>query len=823
MSASLIGKIEQARQRLQQGDLAAARLLCEQVLKSAPRNGEALCLLGVGCLIEGRARDAASYLDQAVAASPQHGVALDHLGLAHLLLGQFADAERALRQAAALAGAPASVHMRLGLAVLQQQRYPEAVRLLQRALEMDSQDIDCRLNLGQALARAGDRAAARDQFEAVLRLDPGHADAMFNLGVVALEQDELDAARLWFERACAQSPQHVEALTSLGVVLQKQQDLEAAAGCFLRALEIDPASAAAGNNLAHTRVLQNRLEEAREQYRTTLARAPGWVEAHEGLAAVCLKLARLKEAIVHLREALRLGGGNCGIWTALAEALFQDGQLDEAGAAASRANELDLDAAGPYSMLALIHIVRNAPERAIAVLEAGYQRTGTDSLLGMLAHQLQRACDWEKWRVAWREIAGRLDHAADLGSPFWLFHNATTAEQQLCYTRRWAEARFGAASAPLAQAVAARATPRRVRIGYLSSEFHEHATTHLLAGVLEQHDRAQFEIFAYSYGPEDHSPMRARVRAACEHFADVAWDPNDAIVSRIRGDALDILIDLKGYTLGARTAILARRPCAVQVNWLGYPGTMGAGFIDYLITDGFIVPPGREPAYSERILRLAHCWQCNDRSRPVIAPLTRKEYGLPDDAFVYCCFNQSVKITPEVFDCWMNLLHRVPRAVLWLADDNPHATRNLGAAARARGSDPQRLVFAPRLPFDRHLARYRVADLALDTFPYTSHTTASDALWLGCPLVALCGETFAARVSGSILTACGMPELIAYTLPDYEELAYRLGANPGYASEVRARLSSLKSSAPLFDAAAFARDLERLYQELLQTAGEIRR
>jgi len=813
MPAPVVRLLEQAQERLQGGDVAGAQLLCEQALQRAPRDSEALCLLGIICLIEGRARDAVPYLEQAIAGMPWHGIALDHLGLAHLVLGQFAEAERVLRKAATLSGAPASVHMRLALAVLKQQRYREAIRLLQRALELEPQNIDCHLNLGQAFARAGDRAAARDQFETVLRLDPGHADAMFNLGVVALEQNDLDAARQWFERARTQSPRHIDALVNLGIVLQMQQHLDAATDCLRRALEIDPASAAAGNNLAHTLVLQNRLAEAREQYRATLARAPAMVEAHEGLATVCLKLGRLKEGILHLREILRLGSDSCGLWTALADALFQDGQLDEAESAATRANEMDLDATGPYSTLALIHIVRNSPERAIAVLEAGFQRTGANSLLGMLTHQLQRACEWGKWRTAWQEMASRLDGAADLGSPYWLLHEPTTAEQQLSYTRRWAEARFAATSASGARAIAGRGT-RRVRIGYLSSDFHEHATAHLLTGVLERHDRAQFEIFAYSYGPEDHSPARARVREACEHFIDIAWEPDDVVVSRIRDDALDILVDLKGYTAGSRTTILARRPCAIQVNWLGYPGTMGASCIDYLITDGFIVPPGREPAYSERILRLAHCWQCNDQSRPLVAPLTRKEYGLPDDGFVFCCFNQAVKITPEIFDCWMNLLDRVPHAVLWLADDNPQATRNLSAAAHERGIDAQRLVFAPRLPFAQHLARYGVADLALDTFPYTSHTTASDALWLGCPLVALCGETFASRVSGSILTACGMPELITYALADYVELAYRFGSDRGYTNQVRARLASVKSSAPLFDAAAFARDLERLYRDL---------
>lgn len=800
--------------------MAGAQILCEQVLRRSPRDPEALYLLGIGCLMAGRAQDAVPFLERAVLASPQHGAALENLGLAHLLLGRFAEAEHALRKGVALRGAPSSVHMRLGLAVLHQQRYPEAIDAFQRALKLEPRNLDCLLNLGQAFARLGDSEAARDHFETVLRLDPGHVDAMFNLGVLALERDELDQAQQWFERVRTRSPQHVDALVNLGIVLQKQHHLDEAAGCFRRALEIDPALAAAGNNLAHTLMLQGKLTAAREQYLATLSRVPGMIVAHEGLAAVCIRLGRLKEGIANLREVLRLDLDSCGIRTVLADALFQNGQLDEAESAAQRANELDPDAAGPYSVLAQIHTVRGEFERAAAVLETGFQRTGADSLLGMLTHQLRRICDWKKWREAWPQLASRLDQSAELGSPFWLLAESTTAQQQLSYTRRWSQRQFGDAGSAHEARRALLSGSRRLRIGYFSSDFQEHAAAYLLAEVLELHDRQRFEIFAYSYGPADQSPMRERLRQACEHFIDIAWDPDDIVVDRIRGDELDVLVDLKGYTVGARTAVLARRPCPVQINWLGYPGTMGAGFMDYLIADSYIIPAEQESAYAERILRLPHCYQPNDRKRPLAEPLSRAKYGLPDEGFVFCCFNQAVKITPEIFACWMSLLRRVPHSVLWLAEDNRHATRNLTEAAREHGLAPERLVFSPRLPYAQHLARYRAADLALDTFPYTSHTTASDALWSECPLIALCGETFAARVSGSILTACGLPELITYSLPDYEEAAYRFASDTDFAHRMRARLSSAKAGAPLFDSAAFTRNLERLYLDLAQSAVE---
>src|SRR5690606_24692659 len=348
----------------------------------------------------------------------------------------------------------------------------------------------------------------------------------------------------------------------------------------------------------------------------------------------------------------------------------------------------------------------------------------------------------------------------------------------------------------------------RLRIGYLSSDLQEHAVAYLIAEVFERHDRSRFEIFAYSHGPADASPMRNRLQAACEHFVDIARVPDDVAARRIRDDALDVLVDLKGYTAGERLAILARRPCRLQLSWLGYPGTTGASFIDGVIADSFVIPPGDEPHYSERVLRLPHSYQPNDRKRSVDEPLSRADYGLPESAFVFCCFNQTYKITPDVFSAWMRLLRAVPGSVLWLLESNPLARRNLAAAAQASGSAVERLLFAPRLPNAQHLARYRAADLALDTFPYTSHTTLSDALWCGCPTVGLCGQTFAARVSGSLLTSAGLPELITRNLADYEALAGRLASQPEFLEAIRARVAQARDASPLFDSAGFTRALE---------------
>jgi predicted O-linked N-acetylglucosamine transferase (SPINDLY family) len=309
--------------------------------------------------------------------------------------------------------------------------------------------------------------------------------------------------------------------------------------------------------------------------------------------------------------------------------------------------------------------------------------------------------------------------------------------------------------------------------------------------------------------------MRQRLRDACEHFVDIARESDDAAATRIRADGIDVLVDLKGYTLGDRLTILARRPCPIQVTWLGYPGTTGTEHVDYVIADAFIVPPAAEAHYAERVLRMPHCYQPNDRARAVAVPLTRAQYGLPADAFVFCCFNQSYKLSADVYDTWMQLLDAVPDSVLWLLESQVLAAENLRAYAHSRGITPERIVFAPRLPNAQHLARYRVADLVLDTFPYGSHTTMSDALWCGCPGIALCGESFASRVSGSLLQAAGMTDLVASSLGEYAAKALRLAADTALHASVRARLEHARNESSLFDPVRFARDLETIYGQVV--------
>jgi predicted O-linked N-acetylglucosamine transferase (SPINDLY family) len=355
----------------------------------------------------------------------------------------------------------------------------------------------------------------------------------------------------------------------------------------------------------------------------------------------------------------------------------------------------------------------------------------------------------------------------------------------------------------------------RIRIAYLSTDLHAHATATLMAGVFERHDRRRFETVAISFGIDDGSAMRARLKHGCDRFLDMNRETDIRIASLLRKEEIDIAVDLKGYTSEARPAIFALRPTPIQVNFLGFPATMGADFMDYIVADRFTIPSGHEAHFSEQVVRLPDTYQPNDKTRAEnTPPPSRTAAGLPETGFIFCCFNNSFKIQPAIFDIWIRQLRDVDGSVLWLLGDNPQAVENFRREATARGVAGERLVFAPRAPQDEHLARHRLADLFLDTLPYNAHTTTSDALWMGLPVLTCVGHTFAGRVAASVLHAAGLPELVTQTLTDYEALALSLARDPGRLAEIKAKLARNRETCALFDVSRFTRHLEAAYHTM---------
>lgn len=411
-------------------------------------------------------------------------------------------------------------------------------------------------------------------------------------------------------------------------------------------------------------------------------------------------------------------------------------------------------------------------------------------------------------------LAGGADH---LLPPFHLLSvPGVSAKQQRACSELWTRARRAAAGVahPAVRYAFDDGRGRKVRLGYLSNDFQEHATAHLLIEVLEAHARDDFEVFAYSFGADDGQSMRGRTVAACDRFVDVSDMDDQAAASRIHADGVDILIDLKGFTAGARTGIVLLRPAPVIVNYLGYPGTMGTGVCDYLITDRFLTPAASAPDYAEALAYMPHTYHPHGRRALPGGRPGRREAGLPDEGFVFCCFNQPYKISPDIFEIWCRLLAHVPDSVLWLLD-HPQAAGNLRGEAVRHGVDARRLVFGANLPQAAHLARLQLADLMLDTAPFNAHTTASDALWAGVPLVTCPGETFPSRVAGSILHAVGLGELVAEDLAGYFELAFGIATEPGRLSALKARLDANRLETPLFDVSAYTLGLETLYRGMM--------
>lgn len=438
------------------------------------------------------------------------------------------------------------------------------------------------------------------------------------------------------------------------------------------------------------------------------------------------------------------------------------------------------------------------------------------------ANASRQICQWGAVEAEEAAIARLLERTGTPISPFILLSSHVTPADHLRAARLYGRSLRVSRADRLPPAPPAD-PDRPIRIGYLSSDFYHHATAFLAVELFERHDRSAFELFAYSHGPDDGSAMRHRLVAAFDHFVEVGHMSAAEAARRIRADGIDILVDLKGYTLGCRTEILALRPAPVQVSFLGYPGTMGADFIDYVIGDRVVTPLAQAGDYDEKIVQLPGAYQPND-SRRAIAETTpsRAACGLPESGFVFCCFNNTYKITPALFRLWMRLLAQVPGSVLWLFEANPTARDNLVYEAASAGIDPDRIIFAPRMELAEHLARHTHADLFLDTLPYNAHTTASDALWCGVPVLTCMGESFASRVAASLLTAVGLPDLITTSLADYEALALALARDPDRLAKMKGHLKEARTRAPLFDAAAFTRGLEAAFHRMqaLRQAGK---
>ena len=562
------------------------------------------------------------------------------------------------------------------------------------------------------------------------------------------------------------------------------------------------------------------LEAAIDAYGHALKSTPGNYQALANRGIAFKLLGRIDEAVTSCRKCVAINPRYADGWNNLGIALMSADLADEAIIAYRKAVDLDPKFYQSWSNLGIVLAARGILDEAIACfrkalsLEPEY----TEALVQFIFRS-QSICQWDNLDAPLQCLVRQIGNGTGQINPFALLSICRDPEELLLSARKYAERIEGVVknlSFPKFEIYrVSKFDDQRLRIGYLSNDFHQHATTYLSAQLFESHDRSRFEVHAYSYGPDDGSPLRRRLQEGFEHFHEVRHESLINTAKQIYQDGIDVLVDLKGYTLGARTEIMAMRPAQVQVNFLGYPGTMGAEFIDYIIADRFVVPTAEEGSYSEAIVFMPVSYQVNDAHRKIDDTYpTRSSVGLPDRGIVFCCFNQAEKLTPEVFAVWMRLLKNVPDSVLWLLAFNSYTEKSLRARASSYGVDHGRLIFAPKIPYRKHLARYKHADLFLDTFPCNAHTTASDALWGGCPVLTCAGRTFASRVAGSLLTALKMEELICETLEAYEAVALNLAQKPMKLKNYQQQLILNRASATLFDGLVFTRNLERAYEQM---------
>ena len=712
-------------------------------------------------------------------------VALCEAGHAEALRGRIDQAIRHYERALSLDPRCAAAHFNRGTLLLRIDHPAEALESFDRLLALGPAAAFVHLGRGNALTAMGHTAAALACFEDVIRLDPAQPLGHCNRGNALLTLGRPEEALASLDRALTLAPGHALVSYNRGNTLLALERHSEALADFDRAVRLDPRFALAWYNRGSSLMELRRYAEAVASFDRTVGLAPDLAQAYNNRGAALLCLKRQADAVADFERALELQPGYEGARENLGNA-FHDLQRFE-------------EAARCFSALRA-----SSPERPY--------------VLGNLLDARTRCCDWgTDYLTLRRDVAEAVDKGLRTQVPFAFLATSDSPAAQLRCARIYAADKFPPAGEPLWRGRTY--GHDRIRVAYVSADLRYHATAFLTAELFERHDHRRFEWTAISFGPDDGSPMRKRLQRSFDHFLDVGGLADRDIARLMREREIDIAVDLQGYTADCRAGIFAHRPAPVQAAYLAYPGTLGAPYVDYAIADRHVIPKEHFGHYSEKVVHLPQCYQPNGSGRVVAASTPSREgLGLPERAFVFCSFNGCYKITPEVFDIWMRLLGAVPGSVLWLLDDNEAATRNLRQAASDRGVDPRRVVFAPRVSLADHLARYRLADLFLDTAPCNAHTTASDALWMGLPVLTCQGTTFAGRVAASLLHAAQLPELIAGDLACYEALAADLAARPERLAALRDRLQAGRQTCALFDTERYRLGLEAAYVLMWQRA-----
>lgn len=692
-----------------------------------------------------------------------------------------------------------------------------AEQLYLEAIRRQPTNADAFSNLALILMERGELNSAHHAIRQALAINPQLAAYWSLLGQIASKRNDYPAATAALTQAIRLSPMEPQLHYLLGCTLHEQSDQTSAILAYRRALEMKPGDPDVSNNLGIALQETGQLDKAIQAYREALQHQPQNVNASTNLGIALQTQGQFEQSLAAFQQSLRIAPDHVPTMLAIGNWYLTSGNAREAGKAFSAiARQTPNHSEAHYNLGLVYHTLGHHEFAAQAYQRAAALSPKYSQLLAL--HQFQQLAILDGGErqalLALRELSASQKQGTVTPVPPFVVITLpieSSAQEQFECARYWSQTTYRYVpriEAPI------RPAKSRIRLGYISPDFRAHPGAMLVAELIEAHDRSRFEVFVYSLAPPDNSVFRKRIIRGSDHFIDLRSDSIGAGASKIFEDEIDILVDISGYSQHSRTEILAAHPASIQVNYLGFPGTMGADFIDYILVDDFIVPRDQQNYFSERLVHLPGCYQVNTSHWQLGPAVTRSQVGLPEDTFVFCAFNNPYKITATMLQLWMRLLHTIPKSVLWLLETNSAVAHNLRQAASKLGVDPARLVFAPKRPLPEHLIRHKLADLFLDCYPVNAHTTASDALRMGLPLVTLSGKTFVSRVAGSLLQTLGLPELITYDFESYEKLVVELATQSSRLTELRYRLNESVKTSSLFDIRSATKKIETAYEQM---------
>ena len=800
INANYPGSTEELKKAIvyhQSGNLAQAQKCYQKILAQHPNHPDAMHLLGVIAFQKGNRDIAVNLIKQAVRCNPHNPF----------------------------------YHNNLGAVLREAGDHKEALTHYQKALQLKPDYAEAAYNIGTVFLISGNISTAIFWYQKAILIKPDYLDAYSNLAAGYNRQNRPDDALICCHKALKLNPNCAEALNNMGNALVALGNQKEAVACFRKSIAVDPDNPEAYSNMGNAFYDLGNSQEAINSYQNALRLNPAYGEAYNNMGIVFREQGKLNEAIFSYQKTMQLKPGDPEAYHNLGNVLKDIGQLDKAISMYHQAIALNSELIDSYVSLGVALEEQGRSDQAITCyLKAININSEFPKAYSHLVHQLQHICAWQQLDGFATKLDELTQTALDGGQqpdemPFLNLARHADSSLNFRVARAWSD-EISRRMSGIARSnpICSRAERRRkwgktkITVGYLSNNFKNHPTAHLIQGMFPHYNRDVFNVFCYSYGEDDESSYRKKIEQECDRFIDLRALSHADAAGRIHDDQVDILVDLVGYMKANRLYIPALRPAPVQVRWLGQAGTTGAKFFDYLITDATVTPEDQAPFYTESFVFMPYCYQINDYAQVMSTDdLTKTEIGLPEDCFVFCSFASCYKFDPVMFGSWMKILKQVPKSVLWIIGGSTSAEKNLMHAAKAHGIRCERLVFAKKLPKEAHLARLRYADLALDTRIVNGAVTTSDALWSGVPVVTLQGTHFASRMSSSILAAVGLANLVTHSLVDYEALAIRLAQEPKELQATRQKLVQNRFTWPLFDTQRYVRFLEMAFKKMWQT------